>query len=338
MTIIRAAVTTAVLAATLSGGPASAQDNVMSVRWGVAVNASLSHMLAPMLELDHDIQARHGIDFKTVDFGGSVTNCIAALLSDLADVCQNGITVGLNAIAQGGDFKGMMQQIGQITEITISSAAMKRLGISVNAPIGDRIAALRGLRVAGPPPGTTNHYLMDAILHEGGMSIADVRYQPLADLSALNASLANDRIDAAIWSVGGLSPSQADGTGARFISLANGDIPFLREVPNVAVYAPSGYVQENRELLQHVQAAFADVVARLRADPVGYAAAYKAAYLPDLDPKAWEENLPQAVGAFIPDVEGTREGWDFWVERLDADSEDDFSRAYYDQAFVRLAE
>lgn len=326
------------LGAALAAAPALAQDDVLPVRWGVAVNASLSHMLAPALELDEEIQARHGIDFTTVDFGGNVTNCIAAVLSDLADVCQNGITVGMNAIAQGGDFKGFMQQIGQITEITLSTATMERLGIAADAPIADRIAALRGLRVAGPGPGTSNHYLMDAILQEGGMTIEDVEYQPLADLAALNASLANDRIDAAIWSVGGLSPSQSDGTGVRFISLANNDIPFLRSVPNVAVYADSAWVAENRELLRRVQAAFVDVVAELQADPLGYAAAYKEAWLPELDQTAWEEDLPQVVAAFIPDVEGTQEGWDFWVSRLDAASEDDFSRAYYDQAFVPLSE
>ncbi|MFA5580654.1 MAG: ABC transporter substrate-binding protein [Paracoccaceae bacterium] len=328
----------AILGIAMAAAPAMAQDDVMSVRWGVAVNASLSHMVAPALELDKEIQARHGLDFTTVDFGGNVTNCIAAIISDLADVCQNGITVGMNAIAQGGDFKGFMQQIGQITEITISTETMNRLGITPDAPIGERIAALKGLRVAGPPPGTTNHYLIDAILQENGLTVADVQYQPLADLTAMNASLANGRIDAAIWSVGGMSPSQADGTGARFISLANDDIPFLRTVPNVAVYANSDWTAENEELLRRVQAAFVDVVAELQADPFGYAAAYKQAWLPELDQAAWEENLPQVVAAFIPDMEGTKEGWDFWVSRLDAESPDDFASAYYDQAFVPLSQ
>jgi ABC-type nitrate/sulfonate/bicarbonate transport system substrate-binding protein len=338
MKIIRTGTAAGLLAAALAVQPVLAEGDATPVRWGVAVNASLSHMLAPLLELDEEVQARHGIDFTTVDFGGNVMNCIAAILSDLADVCQNGITVGMNAIAQGGDFKGFMQQIGQITEITISTSTMQRLGITADAPINERVAALKGLRVAGPPPGTTNHYLMDAILQEAGLSITDVQYQPLADLAALNASLANDRVDAAIWSVGGLSPSQADGTGVRFISLANNDIPFLRTVPNVAVYASTAYVTENRELLQRVQAAFVDVVAKLQADPFGYAAGYKAKHLPALDETAWNENLPQAVAAFIPDVEGTKDGWDFWIKRLDADSDDDFSRAYYDQAFFALKE
>ena len=323
------------LAALMMGQPLFAQD-LTPVRWGVAVNASMSHMLAPMLELDKELQAKHGLDFTTVDYGGNVTNCIAGVLSDLAEVCQNGITVGMNAIAQGGDFKGFMQQIGQITEITIATPVMERLGLTADSPVAERIAALKGLRIAGPPPGTTNHYLMDAILEEAGLSIEDVQYQPLADIAALNASLANDAIDAAIWSVGGLSPAQQDGTGVRFISLANNDIPFLRTVPNVAVYADSAWVEANKDLLARVQAAFVDVVAALKADPFTYAAAYKEAHLPALSDEIWQDNLPQAVAALIDDVEGTQDGWDFWVARLDADSDVDFADVYYDKAFVTL--
>jgi len=320
----------------LAGSAALGQERT-PVRWGVAVNLSLSHAIAPMLELDDEIQARHGLAFTTVDFNANVMGCIAALLSGDADTCQNGITVGMNAIAEGGDFLGFMQMIGQITEVTVSARAIERTGVGLDATPEERIAAMRGMRIAGPGPGTNNYYLMEEILAVGGLTMADVTYQPLLDVAAMNASLINDRIDAAIWSVGGMSPSQASGDGVRYISLAAGDVPHLRDVPNVATYAPAAWVRENEDLLRRVQAAFVDVVAALRADPMGYAEPYRQRHLPALDPATWEENLMQTVPAYLEDQEGSCEGWDFWVSRLDAASTTDYAHVYCDRAFVPLS-
>ena len=184
-------------ALTLAAGTALGQDRT-PVRWGVAVNLSLSHAIAPMLELDDEIQARHGLAFTTTDFNANVMGCIAALLSGDVDTCQNGITVGMNAIAEGGDFLGFMQMIGQITELTVSARAIERSGVGLDASPEARIAALRGMRIAGPGPGTNNYYLMEEILAVAGLTMADVTYQPLLDVAAMNASLINDRIDAVL--------------------------------------------------------------------------------------------------------------------------------------------
>jgi ABC-type nitrate/sulfonate/bicarbonate transport system substrate-binding protein len=291
-----------------------------------------------MLELDKEIQARHGLEFTTVDFKGNVTGCIAAVISGEVDVCQNGISIGMNAIAQGGDLVAFMQLIGQINEITLTPDAIARIGVGPEASVGDRIAALKGLTIAGPGAGSTTYSILEAILAEAGLAPADLVYQPLTDITALNASLSNKRIDAAIWSVGGLSPAQSDGSGLRYINLASGEIPHLLAVPNVASFAPRKFVEDNREALQRVQAAFVDVVAALRADPFGYAAPYKAAYLPDLPQATWEDNLPQAVAAYFADVEGSREGWDFWVKHLPVDDPAARDRVAYDAAYDRLSQ
>ena len=315
---------------------AQAQEK-LSVRWGVAVNSSLSHALAPMLELDKELQAKHGLDFTTVDFNGGTAQCIAAILSKDADTCQNGITSGMNAMAQGAPLKGMIQQIGQITEITISAKAMEASGLSPDAPVKDRILALKGLRMAGPGPGTSTYYLLEEILAQAGLTPADLQFQSLVDTTAMNGSIANDRIDAAIWSVGGLSPVQADGTGVRWISLAGNDVPHLKAVPNVATYADAQWIEANRELLKRVQAAFVEVVEKLKADPFGYAQPFKDKYMPQLSEVTWKDNLPQAIASYISDMEGTKEGWDFWVKYLDETSDPDFTNVYYDQGYVQVS-
>ncbi|MFN6977091.1 MAG: ABC transporter substrate-binding protein [Gemmobacter sp.] len=327
-----------ILAASLAAGlavPASA-DAPMAVRWGVSVNQSLSHAIAPMLELDTAIQARHGIRFETVDFAGNFQACMALAISGEIDGCQTGPTIGMNAIAQGADLKAVIQMIGQITEITMATRAVEAKGIAPDAPVADRIRALKGTTLAGPGPGTSPWMIVEQLMTGVGLSIDDITYQPLTDLAAMNASLINGRIDAAIWSVGGLSPAQSEGAGQVWISLARGDVPELAALPNVATFARTAWVAENTELLRRVQAAFVDVLAELRADPLTYAAPYKAKYLEAIPQATWERDLAQTLPAYFTDMEGGCEGWDFWVDRLNVSAEADAERARCAVAFVAL--
>lgn len=326
---------TAALLATTAPFAAAAQDRT-PVKWGVSVNQSLAHALAPMLELDEEIQARHGLDFETVDFQGNFQACMALAISGEVDGCQTGPTIGMNAIAQGADLKAVIQMIGQTTEITMSSARIESMGVALDAPLEDRIRALEGITIAGPGPGTSMHMIVENLMQRIDKGIEDVTYQPLTDLAAMNASLGLGRIDAAIWSLGGMSPSQNDGSGQVWISLARGDVPELGALPNVATFARTEWVAENRDTLARVQAAFVDVLNALEADPLGYGATYKAAYLEALPQATWERDIQQTIPAYIDDMEGTCEAWDFWVERLNIGDAGDADLARCDAAYVKL--
>lgn len=319
------------------GMPAGAQDKE-SIRWGVSAMLSGGLMLAPLLALDEEIQAKHGITLEMTDFNGNGTNCISAVIADAVDVCHVGTTAGMNAIAQGAEMVGIMLQAGQIVEITVSPAVIEKTGVGPDAPIADRVAALRGLRIASPGPGSTNYYLIKDILASGGMTLEDIVLQPLADIQAMNASLGNGRIDAGFWSVGGMSPSQASGEGVRYISLASQDFPDLRDAPNIAAYAMRDFVGLNHDKLRRVQLAFVDVVAKLKDDPVGYSQAYKDKYLPALPQETWANDVPIIAAAFYDDVEGTKEGWDFWIDRFSKEPNSDFSAAAYEKGYVRLSD
>jgi len=321
-------VTTAPLAVT-------AQDRT-PIKWGVSVNQSLAHAIAPMLELDEEIQARHGIDFETVDFQGNFQACMALAISGEVDGCQTGPTIGMNAIAQGADLKGVIMMIGQTTEITMTTATIEALGVALDAPLEVRIRALEGRTIAGPGPGTSMHMIVENLLGRVDLPIEAVTYQPLTDLAAMNASMGRARIDAAIWSLGGMSPAQTEGSGQVWISLARGDVPDLGALPNVATFVRTEWVAENRDTLVRLQAAFVDVLDALRADPLGYGAAYKAAYLEAIPQETWEGNISNTIPAYIADMEGSCEAWDFWVDRLNITDAGDAELARCDMAFVKL--
>lgn len=327
----------ALAAASMPLATAAVAQDTPTVRWGVSVNASLSHAIAPMLELDEEVQAAHGINFETVDFAGNFQACMALAISGEVDVCQTGPTIGMNAIAQGGDLRAVIMMIGQIIELTIATDVAERLGIAPDDPMADRVRALEGLRIAGPGPGTTPYIVLEGMLESAGLGTDDIQFQSLTDLPAMNAGMAAGRIDAALWSVGGLSPAQADGTGISLISLATGDLPELAGLPNVASFGRTEWIMANTDTLERVQAAFVDVLERLRADPIAYAAAYKEAYLGAVPQETWEANLAATLPAYYDDMEGSQADWDFWVEALVAGApETDFTAAYYENAFVPL--
>lgn len=325
----------AVLAVTTAPVAALADDRT-PIRWGVTVSQSLAQMIAPMLELDEEIQERHGIAFETVDFQGNIQACMALAISGEVDVCQTGPTIGMNAIAQGADLRGIMMMIGQTTEFVMSTATIDRLGVSPDAPLEDRIRVMEGLTIAGPGPGTSMHMLTENLKSRVGLSVEDMTYQPLTDLAAMNASIGRGRIDMATWSLGGMSPSLNDGSAQVWISLARGDVPDLATLPNVASFGRTAWIEENREPLQRVQAALVDVLDALRADPVGYGAAFKARYLEAMDPAVWENDLVATLPAFIDDMEGRCEDWDFWVDRLTITDAGNAELARCEVAFVKL--
>jgi ABC-type nitrate/sulfonate/bicarbonate transport system substrate-binding protein len=327
-----------ILAGVLGAGLATASmaEEPMAVRWGVSVNQSLSHAIAPMLELDAEIQARHGLRFETVDFAGNFQACMALAISGEVDVCQTGPTIGMNAIAQGADLKAVIQMIGQILEITLSTGVVAAAGVAPDAPIAERIRALEGRTIAGPGPGTSPWMVVEQLLATVDLTMEDITYQPLTDLAAMNAGLSNGRIDAAIWSVGGLSPAQSAGDGQVCISLARGDVPEMSTLPNVASFGRSAWIAENTELLRRVQAGFVDVLEALRADPLGYSALYKARYLEAIPAPTWERDLAQTIPAYFADMEGGCDGWDFWVDRLNVSVEADAELARCAVAFVPL--
>lgn len=332
--MLRTGLMATLIGAALAALPALAQEPQV-IRWGNTAVASLPHGLSKIAELDPELQAKYGLRIEITDFRGNSANCIAALLADEVDLCQVGITTGLSAIAEGADFKSFATMGGQVGEIVLGTEVAKKAGVDLAAPVAERISRLKGLHLVGSGPGTPNYLLLDHMLRIGGLSIDDVDFQVLVDIVAMNAGVANGAIDGTYWSVGGMGPSQLDGTGVAVLSLAKGDIPELKDVPLTAIYTSTAWLEANRDTARRAKEMLKEVVARLRADPA-YATAYKQAVMPDLDPRIWENVLTQNISAYFDDLNGTEAGWNFWIEPMKSENKPYLDRAAYANAFVNL--
>lgn len=307
------------------------------IRWGNSSSASMALSVAEMVALDKELESKHDIDVTITDFKGNSVNCIAALVADAVDICQVGITTGLHAIAEGAELKAIAALGGQVMEIVVSKAAAERAGITPDKPLDDKIRALKGMEIVGAGPGTPTYILLDAIMKRVGMGVVgDLRFRTLTDTVAMNAGIKGGQIDGALWSPGGLAPVLSDGSGVRVLSLAAGDIPEMSDIALTAVFTKKSWVEGNAAVAKRAKAALVEAVAKLRADPQGYSAAYKQAKLPDFPEAMWQEVLTQNLPAFFDDMTGTKEGWDFWIKQMKAEGKENAERASFDNTLVKL--
>lgn len=306
------------------------------VKYGVA-GLSANHAPALLGEARPDIFAKHDIEVKITDLRGNSANCIAALLSKAIDVCQVGSPTGVDAIVEGAPLKAIAVTAGPVSELVLSKQAVQRMGIGADAPVKERVAKLKGLRLVSAAPGSAHYITLDTILRGQGMTIADVQYRTLGDVKAMMESIRNDQIDGAMWGIGGLSGLLTDGGGVRWISLAGGDVPELKDVPYVTVYATTEWIDKNPKTVERLHAALADAIKLIKADPNAIAPSIKDKYFPALDDALWRDGFQQASGSFLDGAKVKRAGWDLLLKLQSASTGKDYKSAGYEAVILPMA-
>lgn len=307
---------------------AHAQD---TIRWGNISAAALSHMPSVILELDPEIAARHDLKIEIVDFRGGNSNCIAALVAKSVDVCQNGLSSGMHAIAEGATLKAFSGVSGQYVEIVLSDDTVKRIGVGPDAPVQQRLAALKGLEIASGPPSTTIYYMLQGMLEQAQMKVSDLKMRALVDPVAMIEGVRNNQFDGAMWAVGSLGPTIADGSGVRYLLMSR-DFPNIAQYAAVAAFANTDWLAANPELAKRARAALSDAIKAAKADPAKYSKLLKDKYQPGLDQAIWDDAYEQALAIYIDDVSVSRAAWNFWLDRMAADTKKDYANATYEKS------
>ena len=159
-----------VLALALAAGPAAAEDTVRVA--AAAIN--VAHGPIALAVTAPEIFGAHDIAVEVQDLRGASPNCIAALLSESVELCQVGTTTGTDAIAEGADLVAVAVLTGPIAELILATDTAAGLPVGADAPIDDRIRALKGLSLVSAAPGSANYTLLDSMLSTVDMSISDV--------------------------------------------------------------------------------------------------------------------------------------------------------------------
>jgi NitT/TauT family transport system substrate-binding protein len=285
--------------------PAAAEDLVRIA----TASTSVAHGPLPLAMADPSIFGNNGIKIEVTDLKGQSANCIAALLSESVELCQVGTPTGTDAIAEGAKFKAVAVLTGPINEIFISKKVADASGVAPDAPVADRVKALKGLNLVTAAPGTAHYLTLAATLEKGGLTMDDVQYRTLGDVTAMIESIRNGQIDGALWTIGSLAPLLMDGSGVRWISMARGDIDEFKTLPYVTVYARADWVDANGDLVGRIHKSYADAIHALKTDPERTGKLFKDMFFPNLDQALWDDGFNMARQAYLDGAKTTAAAW-----------------------------
>jgi len=316
----------------LSATSAMAQDVVRIA----TASTSVAHGPLIMAMVDPSVFGNNGITIEVTDLRGQSPNCIAALLSEAVELCQVGTPTGTDAIAEGAELRAVAVLTGPINEIFLSAATVARLGVAPDAPVNDRIAALRGLTLTTSAPGTAHYLTLGETLGRVGLSYDDIRYSTLGDVAAMIESIRNNQIDGSMWTIGSLAPLLQDGSGVRWISMARGDVPEFSTLPYVTVYARADWIDANPDLVARIHQSYADSIEMLRTDPTA-SERIKARFAPDLDQALWDDGFSQARAAYLPGAATNAASWQQSLDMQARGTGKDYAPAAFDLVVIPAA-
>lgn len=198
---------------------------------------------------------------------------------------------------------------GPTTQITLRNDVIERLGITPDAPIRDRITALRGLSIALPQPGSTTDVAVRQAMKLYGLDPdQDVTIRPITEPAALVTAMREGQVDGFAFSAPTSVQPVAEGYASVWVSLS--DIPEMAQLPWIDVVTSKTFLENNREVVKRFLRALVKAAADLETDPEAAKARIKEKYFPQLDldvfDLAFELSLPTALQGLEPSADGLR--------------------------------
>ena len=286
--------------------PAAPRPVKFMVSLPTLTTAGLFTMLA--LKLDK----AHGIDVEMQMAGGSSSIQIDAVLSGGAEFASPGALTALQAIREGANLRIIAPIANNQLATVISNDAMKKLGMSPTAPIGDRIRALKGFTIGTNPVGSTYHDILRSYLKQFGVDPdKDVKLVGIADSSSLISGLQYGRYDAITSASGVVEQAITLNAGKMWFSASRGDLPGGESV--AVIVARADTLEKHRDDIDALRAAFGEALTAIRDNHAQTGRILQAAYFPKLDPAVWDLAWGGATAAYPANLTFTKAAFDYWI-------------------------
>lgn len=339
---IGASITTALLVTacaspTASPAPSSSEAAELTpVRVGITSSFNNATM---NLAIDAGLGEPHGIALeRTTIAGAGSTNQVAALLAGDVDVAVGGTNTIVDAVAQGAPLQIIAGMAPLLFSITVSNSAAERTGVDVDDDIEDRILALKGMKIAVSPPGSTGNIVLSTILESVGLDPAsDVQLVPLNDLGAVPAGLIQGVYDASFAAIGTGDVAVASGDAVTWVSLPRGDMEDLEDYVGIVAYASQDYIAQNPDVAAAVHEALNDAREMTVDDPEAVGDILKESVFAEMDADVFAEAWQQAQGAYTAGSAFTEMNWDTFTALFDETSENDYAAIEYDDLVAEFA-
>lgn len=324
----------AMLAAAACGGGAGGEESG-TIRIGSVPTLSATKVF---VAAEQQLAEEDGYELQmnTVAGAGS-TNQVAALLSGDLDVISSGTNTVIDAMAEGADLRIIGSVAPLLYSVVLDADVAADLGVAADAPTEEKVRALKGLKIAASPPGSTGNTVLRTLLENAGLDPErDVELVPLTDAGAIPAGIAQGTFDGSFFAVGSGEVNVADGTGTLWLSIPQGDFPELDDYVGVVMVASGRFVEERPEAAKAVHDALERAYELTKEDPQTVAQLMREEVLPEASTELFDEVWSQ-VGDAYESTSFTQQQWDTFVRLFDDSSDKDYAALDYQDVVAEVA-
>lgn len=264
----------AVLAVTALPGHAQSGKKVVMGLAGQSMIASI-----PRFAQEMGLFEKRGLDvnFVTLD---SANASATAMLAGSVEVAFSGPVELITARSRGRDVVSIVNTYGGLGgSLVLAKSVADKLGVAANAPIADRMRALKGLTLASPS--ATSAY---TVTYKSAATAvgADVKFTYMA-MPAMLAAMQSGAIQGYVASAPFWVPPVVNGSGVLWVAGPKAELPAdLRPRSNSVLLTLRDTAKANPEMIKNLQAVFADFVEAIDKRPADVKAAV-AKVFPNVD-------------------------------------------------------
>ncbi|GAA3979912.1 hypothetical protein GCM10023085_72730 [Actinomadura viridis] len=277
----------------------------------VGAGASLNQGV-PQLMDTAKLDEKNGVDVEYKALGTSSATQVAGVLGGDYDCAAPATTAAFAAIGKGSD----LTIVGGINKgasiLAIRKDAARKSGVAADAPMAERIKALKGLKIVTAAAGSGNQELLVLLLKHYGLDPKkDVTITGVTEASAIVGGLRQGRFDAGFYGSGVMEANIASGEAQLWASVPRGDMKevFGDAVTSVIIMRRS-YAEKNPDVVRKLSAALAATSRQVAEDPEGSGAQLRQGWFPQISEEVWKLTWEQGRLSFPADGKFPRTSFD----------------------------
>ena len=246
------------------------------------------------LNVDQLIMAGGGPDFTAL-LSGDVQFNTAAPSYQL-----NGIKQSRRVLQVENSIMAMNQSL------VLSKAAVAKTGLAPDAPVKQRLAALKGMKIAITRPGAMTDVHMQFLMRYAGLKAGDVQLVSIGAPQSMISALESGDIDGFVISIGPDRVAVSRGA-VMWIDNLRGDVPGLSPMPTVGLYVMEAYAEKNPGIVRRFVKATQRAVKEMSERPLDEVVAVLKARYTSMDPAVLRLSIEAVKPAFNITGNVTRE-------------------------------
>jgi NitT/TauT family transport system substrate-binding protein len=252
-----------VLAVVIAGPEVSAADKVR-----VAMPTEGFLYMPLYVAIDAGLMEAEGVDPELILFRGGGA-AITGLASGSVELCACAIQNAINASAKGLNVKLIGTIVGQYANnVVLRSEVAKRLGINARTPMTQRLAALRGLKIATSGAGSSTDFLIRYLAQKAGLlTERDLTILFLGGGGPILTAFSQGRIDGFVFSSPTSDIALLKYNGALLIDMSRGEFEDLRGYPSIMLSAKAAWLKTNGDMARGFLRAIAKANRMIREQP-----------------------------------------------------------------------